>query len=302
MKRILILVLFLAGIGIFSYFQFSPPKPDPLVLGDTSSHVSPSKAPTLPASKLPEKEKALAEKIPEIFFQEITIVSERPGAELAKKFGSKNVATILAINRIDDRHLGVNTTLIAPTSFKNPTLWEFMPADISTAQDIPKLVIVSQRTQAFGFYENGVLVRSGPVSSGKQATPTANGLYFANWKGEKVVSTVDDSWILKWNINIDNKKGISLHQYTLPGYPASHSCVRFYAQDARWLYRWINEWTLTPDGSAKIENGTPVLIYGSYDFDKTAPWKRLLTDPNATKITEEELTQAIANNLIDINK
>lgn len=235
-------------------------------------------------------------------FRTITLNSDKPGSELTKIVGIKNVFTVLAINRVDDKHLYSGMTVVIPQSFDKPEIWEFMPSNIESAKKIPKLVIISQRTQAFGFYEYGKLVRSGPVSSGKQTTPTKNGLYFTNWKGKEVVSTFSDEWILKWNFNIDNKEGISLHQYILPGYPASHSCVRMYEQDAQWLYDWANQWVLDSDGQTKLVNGTPVIIFGKYDFKKDAPWKKLPENPDATKVSVSEVDDIVFENIATIQK
>lgn len=298
MKIISVLAISIVGVGILLYLKIpqtftSSKKPvDEVVLPETSATQNPGDVEVTPETK-PEK--------PDKGFEEITLTSDKPGAELVAMFGLKNTSTILSINRVDDRNLNPGMTLIVPNSFKDSSQWEFMPAEINTAKDIPKLVVVSQRTQAFGFYENGKLVRSGPVSSGKKSTPTASGLYFTNWKGEEVVSTFDDEWILKWNFNIENEKGISLHQYALPGYPASHSCVRLYEKDAKWLYDWADEWVLSPDEVTVLQKGTPVIIYGSYEFNKKSPWKKLITDANATKVSEKELADVVENYLSEIN-
>jgi hypothetical protein len=45
---------------------------------------------------------------------------------------------------------------------------------------------------------------------------------------------------LRWNFNIENKLGVGWH--SLPGYPASHSCLRL--EDAKLLYEWADEWQL----------------------------------------------------------
>lgn len=230
-------------------------------------------------------------------FRAITLTSDKPGAELSNIVGFENVFTVLALNRIDDKSLWAGMTLVIPTDFNDPSLWEFMPNQIISAENIAKLVIIAQRTQAFGFYENGKLVRSGPVSSGKKSTPTESKLYFTNWKGKEVVSTFNDEWILKWNFNIDNYNGIGLHYYQMPGYPASHSCVRFYEEDAKFLYDWAKQWTLASDGQTKLANGTPVIIYGEYDFSKIAPWKNLPNNPEAIKITQKEIENVVGENL-----
>lgn len=292
MPTIVLLVLILAGI--YFYANFSPA-------------TSPTPAPTLPpivATPLPPVE--LPPEIPAGptgEFKSIVLASDRPGAELAKMVGGvTNAFTVLAINRVDDRNLHQGMSMIVPTTFEDSTLWEFMPEEISNAKNIPKLVVISQRTQAFGFYEDGKLVRSGPVSSGKASTPTPNGLFFTNWKGKEVISTFDEEWILKWNFNIENKEGIALHQYAMPGYPASHSCVRLYEKDAKWLYDWADQWVLADDGQTKLASGIPVIIYGKYDFSKGEPWKMLPENPEILKISEGELEELVSKNLAKIEK
>jgi len=243
----------------------------------------------------------IVDNAPSFKFEEVLITTDHPGSELVNRFGSENTRVILSINRIDDTRLKKGMKLIAPLFFDDSDLWLFMPKEISMASDIPKLVILSLRTQAFGFYENGKLVRGGPISSGKKSTPTEDGLYFTNWKGKEVVSTFDDKWILKWNFNIENEKGISLHQYSMPGFPASHSCVRMYEQDAKWLYEWADQWILSPDGKEKVKYGTPVIIYGSYDFDKDSPWKMLASDSNATNVSQSEISDILNQHIAEIN-
>src|SRR5690606_41381418 len=61
--------------------------------------------------------------------------------------------------------------------------------------------------QAFAVYEKGVLMKWGPSNMGKKATQTPRGLFFTNWKGRRVRSTVDEEWILNWNFNIHNTGG-----------------------------------------------------------------------------------------------
>jgi len=37
---------------------------------------------------------------------------------------------------------------------------------------------------------------------------------------------------------------VSFHKFDLPGYPASHGCVRLPEEDAKWIYDWADHWTL----------------------------------------------------------
>jgi hypothetical protein len=160
-------------------------------------------------------------------------------------------------------------------------------------RDSAKLLLVSLRVQAFAAYDSGRLVRWGPVSSGRKAMPTPVGLYHTNWKDERRVSTFDEEWLLLWYMNLHNFQGVSLHQYELPGRPASHSCLRLLEVDARWLYAWCEQWTLAPDHRTIVKHGTPVVVFGEWRWGRRAPWKRLPEHPDACALAPEEIEDAL---------
>ena len=228
-------------------------------------------------------------------YHALTLSTISPAKELAAAVGTSNVDTVLKLNRIDSDHLVKNMTLTIPDSFVDFLAYAPFPPLLPDADTVPKLMVVSQRIQAFGIYENGTLVRWGPTSTGKQSTPTPSKLYFTNWKGKKVVSSIDDGWILPWYFNLDNIEGISMHQYELPGIPASHSCIRLTQDDAKWIYDWADQWQLTSDQSTVAHYGTPVLIFGQYAYGKTRPWKMLPNKPSATTVTLDELAPALSD-------
>jgi hypothetical protein len=157
------------------------------------------------------------------------------------------------------------------------------PQHLPFLQNVRKIVYFSYPAQYFAAYENGRLVYTGPTNMGRQKDPTSTGLFFTNWKAEKTTSTFNDEWELKWNFNIENKEGIGWHQYAMPGYPASHSCLRLLHGDAINLYNWADEWVLKGDNI--LAQGTPVIVFGSYPFGEGKPWLRLAADPHALDIT-----------------
>jgi hypothetical protein len=59
----------------------------------------------------------------------------------------------------------------------------------------------------------------------------------------------------------------------LPGYPASHGCIRLLERDARWLYEWGEPWVLDASRTRALARGTPVFILGRYDFAAAPPWR-----------------------------
>jgi hypothetical protein len=124
----------------------------------------------------------------------------------------------------------------------------------------------------FGAYESGELVRWGPVSTGVRETQTSAGWFHLTWRAVGHVSTVNPDWYMKWYFNFGNESGLAFHEYALPGYPASHGCVRLLGRDAQWLFEWGEPWTLDRTGQRMIGEGTPVLITGFYDFESPPPW------------------------------
>ena len=215
-------------------------------------------------------------------------------SELTDKFGDAGMRQVLAINRLDTRHIVIGDTLCVPDTLPDNFLFfSPYPKYISILDSVPKILIFSYPVQAFAAYEYGKLIRWGPTSMGKRTTPTPVGLYFTNWKAKETISTVNEEWVLPWAFNIDNFNGISIHQFELPGYPASHSCARLLQSDAEWIYYWADQWILTKDGNRIRAFGTPVIVYGKYDYHASPPWKKLADDSNADRLSEEELIAVI---------
>jgi hypothetical protein len=196
-----------------------------------------------------------------------------PAAGLSR-YGADQIALLEKLNRADRRHLPGLRTLIAPNRWDlDQRAYSPMPQSVPRLSDEPKSVIVDLATQVFGAYEFGELVRWGPVSSGASQHRTPAGLYHLNWNSRLRVSSENPDWIMPWYFNFDARSGFGLHQYTLPGRPASHGCVRLLLTDAKWLFHWGQGWTMTADG-AVLRQGTPVRIIGSYNFAAGRPWAR----------------------------
>jgi lipoprotein-anchoring transpeptidase ErfK/SrfK len=196
------------------------------------------------------------------------------------------------INRVDLQHLLYQDSIIVPSNFEGQrkTYLPF-PLNVDALSDIDKIIFFSYPTQTFSAYEKGMLVATGPTNMGRKNKPTPTGLFFTNWKAKESVSTVSDEWILKWNFNVANFAGVGFHQYSLPGYPASHSCLRLQENDAKFLYYWANQWTLK--NGKVIVPGTPVIIYGAFPFGEEKPWHNLLTDPKVLDISREALLKEV---------
>jgi hypothetical protein len=205
------------------------------------------------------------------------------------KSDSTKLDIVYAINRTDKANFAKKDSVIVPTDFNGdlPSYLSF-PFHVSNLEGVSKVLIFSYPAQTFAAYEYGELVYTGPTNMGRKKDQTPTGLFFTNWKAEKTTSTFNDEWDLKWNFNIENKLGVGFHEYELPGYPASHSCLRLLEKDAKYLYKWADEWILKDKENVKVK-GTPVIVFGSYDFDGPKPWYALVNDPKALDISESEI-------------
>ncbi|GAA4794306.1 hypothetical protein GCM10023231_23340 [Olivibacter ginsenosidimutans] len=214
-----------------------------------------------------------------------------------KKYTAAQQHIILALNRVDFTNFNRIDSIVIPDSvWSDINSYSPFPLQIEALDSVPKMVFFAYPIQAFAAYEHGHLVRWGPSSMGSKIHPTKTGLAFTNWKAEEHVSTADDEWLLRWNFNIHNKEGIGWHQYTMPGYPASHSCLRLLENDARWLYDWADEWIVEKNQHVLAE-GTPVLVFGTYDYEGMKPWLKLAEDPKANEIAEKDLLNELKPNL-----
>lgn len=218
-------------------------------------------------------------------------------AEL-KGLSKEQMQIVYAINRVDPGPAKRTDTLVIPDQWEADLIaYSPFPAHVPGLQEVKKIIIFSYPIQAFGVYENGQLIRWGPTSMGKKATPTPIGLFFSNWKSKEATSTVDPTWKLKWNFNVSNKGGVGWHQYAMPGYPASHSCMRLFDYDAQWLYDWADQWRISPDRGTVLVKGTPCIIYGKYAFGQLKPWRRLPLDGADNDISPGALMAEITPHL-----
>ena len=89
----------------------------------------------------------------------------------------------------------------------------------------PVVVLVSLPLQTMHVYRNGILVGRSPISSGTKGHTTPTGVFTILEKNQTHRSkTYDDAPMpnmqrLTWS-------GIAMHSGNLPGYPASHGCIR----------------------------------------------------------------------------
>jgi hypothetical protein len=206
----------------------------------------------------------------------------RTPADLSRQFTPAQLGILEKLNRRDVEHLirlePRIPGLVVPDAWSDDeNVYSPMPAACEWAAAHAKAIVVHQAAQAFGAYESGALVRWGPVSTGRKETPTPPGEYALTWRSRKRRSTDNDAWVLEWYFNFINERGVSFHQFDLPGYPASHACVRLLQRDAMWLYDWGEQWMLDPGDKRKVLSpGSAVWIVGACDYHAPGVW----TDPS----------------------
>jgi lipoprotein-anchoring transpeptidase ErfK/SrfK len=219
----------------------------------------------------------------------VTYTLENTKEWLKANESAENLEIAIAVNRTDKAFFTKMDSVIIPTDRSGDIAFYLpFPVEVPYLADVDKILFFSYPTQTFAAYENGILTYTGPTNMGRKKDLTPTGLFFTNWKAEETISTFDDEWKLLWNFNIENKKGVGFHQYDLPGYPASHSCLRLLEKDAKYLYEWADQWVLVDDENVKFK-GTPVIVFGSYNFDAPKPWLQLVKNPKALTISVSEM-------------
>ena len=206
----------------------------------------------------------------------------KTAAELARRFTPAQIAILEMLNRRDREHLPrvdpPTPGLVVPLTWsEDPLVYSPFPSSWPAVEAFPKAIVVHQPLQAFAAYESGRLVRWGPVSTGRKETATPAGAFNLTWRSRSRRSTDNQDWLLEWYFNFVNARGISFHLFDLPGYPASHACVRLLLRDAQWLYGWGEQWKLDDTRRHVLTPGTPVLVLGTYPFGTAPGWLSLET-------------------------
>ena len=126
----------------------------------------------------------------------------------------------------------------------------------------PVMAIVSLRSQRITVYDaNGWILRA-PVSSGSKGRETPAGIFSIIQKNAEHYSNLYDDAFMPHMQRI-TWSGIALHGGPLPGYPASHGCVRMPFNFAERLFdatRMGLRVIIAPSDVAPIEIAHPVLF------------------------------------------
>ena len=113
-----------------------------------------------------------------------------------------------------------------------PGEWLLYP---QIAPDGPTLVYVDLARQRATVYRNGVRIGVSTISSGKKGNSTPTGVFTILQKNKVHHSSTYNNAPMPYMQRL-TWKGVALHAGNLPGYPASHGCVRLPLEFAKRLF------------------------------------------------------------------
>ena len=125
----------------------------------------------------------------------------------------------------------------------------------------PLQIIVSIADQRISVYDDGALIARSSVSTGVPDHPTPSGIFSIiskrRWHRSNLYSAAPMPYMqrLTWS-------GIALHAGVLPGYPASHGCIRLKKDFAIRLWHLTKRGTrviIAPDDVRPVEIAHPTL-------------------------------------------
>jgi hypothetical protein len=138
-------------------------------------------------------------------------------------------------------------------------VWE--PAAASTG---PVFLLIDLTRQRILLYRGGVLIAASTVSSGSKGRETPTGEFTILQKEVVHRSGTYDNAPMPYMQRL-TAKGVAMHAGHLPGYPASHGCIRLPKAFAKLLY-----------GVTGL--GTPVLITDAEQERRAAEYQRALEE------------------------
>ena len=162
----------------------------------------------------------------------------------------------------------------------------------------PIMAIVSIKTQQVTFYDADGWILRAPVSTGTTGRETPAGVFAVIEKDKDHHSTLyDDAWMpnmqrITWN-------GIALHGGPLPGYAASHGCIRMPFGFAETLFdktRIGMRVIISPNDAAPVEFSHPALFVPNAEAIAAVPARAetLAREAAEAAMTADEAKKAAA--------
>lgn len=168
------------------------------------------------------------------------------------------------------------------------------PGDYLWAPEVapqgPVLLIVSLASQRATLYRNGIPIGITTVSTGKAGHRTPTGVFTILQREVEHYSSIYDNAPMPYMQRL-TWGGVALHGGTLPGYPASHGCIRLPHEFARLLYgvTRLGMTVIVTDEAAvpRVAPSDPVVWEGKEDAPGAFEWhpERAATGPVSVVIS-----------------
>jgi len=184
---------------------------------------------------------------------------------VARCWGPPTIVTLAAMAAL--------TALTAGAAARQPRPAPPTEATAPREAGEPIMAIVSIKSQRVTFYDADGWILRAPVSTGTTGRETPAGVFAVIEKDKDHHSTLyDDAWMpnmqrITWN-------GIALHGGPLPGYAASHGCVRMPYGFAEKLFdkTWIGmRVIISANDAAPVEFSHPALFVPNAEAVAAAP-------------------------------
>ena len=162
----------------------------------------------------------------------------------------------------------------------------------------PIMAIVSIKTQQVTFYDAEGWILRAPVSTGVKERETPAGVFAVIEKDKDHHSSMyDDAWMpnmqrITWN-------GVALHGGPLPGYAASHGCIRMPYGFAEKLFNKTRigmRVIIAPNDAAPVDFSHPALLMPKAEAIAAAPARAetLAREADEAAKTADEVKKAAA--------
>src|SRR6516225_7088561 len=163
--------------------------------------------------------------------------------------------------------------------------------EVQDAPNGPLQIIISITDQRISVYDNGALIARSSVSTGIPRHPTPLGVFSViskeRWHRSNLYSGAPMPYMQRIT-----QSGIALHAGILPGYPASHGCIRLKNDFA------IRLWRLTKRGARVIiarDDIRPVEVANPHLFESKPQAVSSLPEPSGAT-TDSAVIPPIAPN------
>ena len=128
----------------------------------------------------------------------------------------------------------------------------------------PVFLVIDLTRQRVLLYRGGVPIAASTISSGSKGRETPTGLFTILQKEVVHRSRTYDDAPMPYMQRLTSK-GVAMHAGNLPGFPASHGCIRLPRGFAKLLY-------------GVTELGTPVMITDAEEERRAADYQRAIED------------------------